>query len=145
MNLAVKDSELANKMDMIINVGEEELLKYVDLVIFDVKALDNNKYREMTSRNIGESLKFLDTCQKMDKKMWIRQVIVPGINDNIEYIKKLKEFIRPLKNIERVEFLPYHLLGVEKYKKLGIKYRLDGVPAMDKKRCEKLYKIFLES
>lgn len=120
----------------------DEILKYVDLVIFDVKALDNNKYREMTSRNIDESLKFLDACQKNNKKMWIRQVIVPGINDNIEYIKQLKEFIRPLKNIEKVELLPYHLMGVNKYKELGLKYRLDGVPEMNKEKCDELYKVF---
>lgn len=122
----------------------EELLEYVDLVLFDIKALDKNKYREITTRNIDASLKFLNECQRLNKKMWLRQVIVPGINDNVEYIKNLKEFIKPLKNIEKIEFLPYHLLGVEKYKKLGIKYRLDKVPAMDEKRCEELYKLFLE-
>ena len=118
----------------------EDILKYVDLVLFDVKGLDNDGYKKMTGQDISNSLKFLDYCQSINKKMWIRQVIVPGINDNIEYIKKLKEFIKPLKNIEKVELLPYHLLGVSKYKQLGIPYRLDGVPAMDKTRCDELYR-----
>ena len=118
----------------------EDILKYVDLVLFDVKGLDNDGYKKMTGQDISNSLKFLDYCQSINKKMWIRQVIVPGINDNIEYIKKLKKFIEPLKNIEKVELLPYHLLGVSKYKQLGIPYRLDGVPAMDKTRCDELYK-----
>jgi len=118
----------------------EDILKYVDLVLFDVKGLDNDGYKKMTGQDISNSLKFLDYCQSINKKMWIRQVIVPGINDNIEYIKKLKKFIEPLKNIEKVELLPYHLLGVSKYKQLGIPYRLDGVSAMDKTRCDELYK-----
>ena len=118
----------------------EDILKYVDLVLFDVKGLDNDGYKKMTGQDISNSLKFLDYCQSINKNMWIRQVIVPGINDNIEYIKKLKKFIEPLKNIEKVELLPYHLLGVSKYKQLGIPYRLDGVSAMDKTRCDELYK-----
>lgn len=121
-------------------VNYEEILKYVDLVIFDIKGLSNDDYNEMTGQDISNSLKFLDYCQSINKKMWIRQVIVPGINDNLEYIYRLKEFIKPLKNIDKVELLPYHLLGVSKYKQLGISYRLDGVPAMDKDRCNELYK-----
>ena len=61
----------------------------------------------------------------------------------MDYIKRLKKFIKPLKNIERVELLPYHLLGVSKYKQLGIPYRLDGVPAMDKNKCDELYKVLM--
>lgn len=127
------------------NIGnKEEILKYVDLVIWDIKAIDKEEYKKMTSKEIDESLEFLALCQKLNKKMWLRQVIVPGINDTKEYILKLKNFIKPLKNIEKVELLPYHVLGVEKYKKLGLKYRLEGVDAMDVKRCKELEKILLE-
>ncbi len=121
----------------------EDILKYVDLVIWDVKALDNDSYRKMTGRDIGISLEFLKYCQDNGVKMWIRQVIVPGINDNVNYINKLKEFIKPLKNVEKVELLPYHLLGVSKYKQLGIPYRLDGVPAIEKDKCDELYKVLI--
>ena len=75
--------------------------------------------------------------------MWIRQVIVPGINDNVEYIMKLKEFIKPLKNIEKIELLPYHTMGVQKYEKLNIPYRLQGTPEMDKEKCNELYKVLM--
>ena len=127
------------------NIGnKEEILKYVDLVIWDIKAIDKEEYKKMTSKEIDESLEFLALCQKLNKKMWLRQVIVPGINDTKEYILKLKNFIKPLKNIKKVELLPYHVLGVEKYKKLGLKYRLEGVDAMDVKRCKELEKILLE-
>ena len=127
------------------NIGnKEEILKYVDLVIWDIKAIDKEEYKKMTSKEIDESLEFIALCQKLNKKMWLRQVIVPGINDTKEYILKLKNFIKPLKNIKKVELLPYHVLGVEKYKKLGLKYRLEGVDAMDVKRCKELEKILLE-
>ena len=76
----------------------------------------------------------------MNKKMWIRVVIVPGINDNIEYINELIHIIKPLKNIEKVELLPYHTLGVNKYKELNIKYKLEGISDMDKNKCEMLEK-----
>lgn len=124
--------------------NKEEILKYVDLVIWDIKAIDKEGYKKMTSKEIDESLEFLTICQKLNKKMWLRQVIVPGINDTEEYILKLKDFIKPLKNIEKVELLPYHVLGVEKYKKMGLKYRLDGVEAMDVEKCKELEKILLD-
>ena len=76
--------------------------------------------------------------------MWLRTVIVPGINDNKKFILGLKNFIKDLKNIEKVELLPYQTLGVEKYRKLNIKYSLDGVEAMDVEECSKLQKLLDE-
>ena len=84
----------------------DEILKYTDLVIYDIKALDKDKYFDITNYKIDNSLKFLDLCQKMNKKMWIRQVIIPNINDNEVYIKELASFIKKLKNVLKVELLP---------------------------------------
>ena len=123
--------------------GYEDILKYVDLVIWDVKALENDAYHKMTGQDINISLDFLKYCQDNGVKMWIRQVIVPGINDNVQYMYRLKEFIKPLKNVGKIELLPYHLLGVSKYKQLGIPYRLEGVPAMEKDKCDELYKVLI--
>ena len=86
----------------------------------------------------------IDGCQELGKNMWLRQVIIPNINDNEDYIYKLKEFIKPLSNIKKIELLPYHQLGVSKYKKLGIPYKLDGVDSMDKKKCNELYKLLID-
>lgn len=122
----------------------EEILSYTDLVIWDIKAYTKEEYKKMVGLEIEPSLEFLNTCQCLQKKMWIRQVIVPGINDTEEYIQGLIHFIKPLTNIEKVELLPYETLGVSKYKELGIPYQLENVSAMNKEMCNKLQSIIKE-
>ena len=122
-----------------------EILSYTDLVILDIKAVTPEAYKKMTGYPMKDFSEFLELCQKLEKKLWLRQVIVPGINDTEEYILELKKYIKNIKNVERVELLPYHLYGVEKYKKLGISYRLDGVPAMKKEDLDKLNQILQEN
>lgn len=122
----------------------DEILKYTDLVLFDIKALDNDNYFKITGKNIDVSLQFLKKCQELEKDMWIRQVIIPGINDNEEYIYELANFIKSLKNIKKIEFLPYHTYGIKKYEKLNIPYKLIDTPEMDSKKCEELYKLLLK-
>ena len=74
--------------------------------------------------------------KKSGTKIWIRQVVVPGKTDSEEYMKSLKDFVDSLENVEKVELLPYHLLGVSKYENMKLRYRLEGVPAMDKEVCK---------
>lgn len=105
----------------------EEILNYTDLVILDIKALTDETNEKMTGKNLTEINKFIATIKEMNKTLWIRQVVVPGINDNIEYMQSLKKYLKQFKTIEKIELLPYHLYGVEKYKKLNIPYRLEGV------------------
>lgn len=121
-------------------VGENylEVLKLVDLVILDVKAVDNKEYKNITGRDIADFNNFLMQCQNLNKKLWLRQVIVPGINDNEEHVLKLKEFATQLKGVERVELLPYHSMAKNKYEKFGIEYRLKNTPDMDKEKCKLL-------
>ena len=122
-----------------VGIGNyEELLKYIDLVIFDIKGITNEFYKNMTGYDMDESLKFLELCQKLNKKLWLRQVIVPGYNDNIEYINELKLFIKDIKNVEKVELLPYHTMAIDKYDKLNISYPLKGVKDMDILKCKEL-------
>ena len=121
----------------------DEILSLVDLVIFDIKALDDVNYMEMTGNKISESLKFLECCQKHNKKMWIRQVIVPGINDSESYIDALAHFIKKLKNIEKIELLPFHTMAFDKYQKLNLDNPLKDKVNMDKEKCNELEKILL--
>ncbi len=122
----------------------EEVLKYTDLVLYDIKALEKDKYQDLVNYNISDSLNFLDICQKLNKKIWIRQVIIPGYNDNINYIESLAAYISKIKNVERVELLPYHTKGTMKYKELNIPYKLDNVSDMDIEKCSQLEIILKE-
>lgn len=124
-------------------VGEnyDEILKLVDLVILDVKAIDEKEYQYITGQKITTYNKFLEKCQKLNKKLWLRQVIVPGINDNKEHILKLKQYANNLKNVERIELLPYHSMAKQKYKDLNIPYRLETTIDMNKEKCKELEKL----
>ena len=77
----------------------------------------------------------------MKKKFWLRSVTVPGYTDSEEYILKLKEFASKIPNVEKIELLPYHLFGVNKYEKIGIDNKLKDIPPMDVNRLEDLYKL----
>ena len=122
----------------------EEILKYTDIVLFDIKGTNKENYKNMTSFNIENSLEFIKLCNNMNKPIWLRIVIVPTINDNEEYIKELIKFIKTIKNVEKIDLLPYHTLGVHKYDELNIKYPLEGISDMDKERCKKLESILKE-
>ena len=127
-----------------VGIGEyEQLLPFVDLIIFDVKHIDHQSFIDLTGSKDDEVFKFLEAANNLNKKFWVRQVIVPGIMDNDVYIKGLKSYIdRYIKNVLKVEFLPYHKLGSEKYAKLGIEYPLNNVEEMDSIQCENLLKMF---
>lgn len=126
------------------NGNYNEILSYIDLVILDIKHTTKEGYLNITSHTIDDSLEFIDNLNKSGKDVYIRQVIVPGIMDNIDYLKSLKEFIKKIKNIKKIEFLPYHSMGKEKYHKLGIEYPYENLKDMDKDKCNELYKEFLQ-
>ncbi len=118
----------------------EEILKYTDLIILDVKAVESDEYTRITGQKISKFYEFLEAVQKYNKKLWLRQVIVPNINDNKAHILKLKEFASKLKNVEKIELLPYKTIGVHKYKTLNLKYRLDGVKELSEEKLDELNK-----
>lgn len=104
-----------------------ELMKYTDLFMLDIKHIDSEKHKNLTAcdnRNILDMAKYLSDN---GKDMWIRHVLVPGITDSEEDLKKLGEFVKSLNTVKRFEILPYHTLGVFKWKELGMKYTLDEV------------------
>ncbi len=120
----------------------DELLKYIDLIILDIKHVEPSSFKNLTGFEKTESLKFIDSLNRSNKKVWIRQVIIPDVNDNYEYIDKLHEFLKNIKNIEKVEFLPYHKLGSEKYIALNIFNPYKDKREMDKEKCDELYNYF---
>lgn len=126
------------------NSDYEELLKYIDLVILDIKDYREEDYKKMTGLDMKKFKEFLELIQILNKKIWIRQVIVPGINDNKEYILGLKEYIKNIKNVENIELLPYHTMAIDKYKKLNIDYILKDTKDMDIDKCLELEKLLKE-
>ncbi len=105
----------------------EALMKYTDLVLLDIKHIDNDAHKRLTgweNENILDCARYLSDIHK---PVWIRHVLVPGINDDDESLHRLRSFIDTLSNVERVEVLPYHDLGVYKWEQLGIPYKLTGV------------------
>lgn len=116
----------------------DEILKYVDLIILDIKHSTKSGFKELTLRDMEESSDFLKIAKAMKKKFWIRHVVVPGITDREEHIEKLASIIKCIDNVEKIELLPYHLLGINKFKELGIAYRLEGIPPMNKEKTKLL-------
>lgn len=122
----------------------EETLKYIDLVILDIKHTTKEGYKEITGAAIDEVERFIEVLNKSNKKVWIRQVIIPDITDTEEYTTSLAKYLKKIKNIERIDFLPFHRLGEEKYKVLGIDYPYKNKNDMNKEKCQELYKNFIK-
>ncbi len=121
----------------------DDILSVTDTILYDIKGLEEKKYREMTSAPLRVTQQFLAKAQEHCVNIWIRVVIVPGFHDTYEYMDELAEYIAPLNNIERIELLPYHTMGVNKYETIGKEYPLDGVPAMNKDTCMELQKYLI--
>lgn len=122
----------------------DEILKNVDLVILDIKHVDNEGYENLVGKGKNGFDEFLEAVQRANTKLWIRHVVVPGITASEEHIRKLAKIIKDIRNVEKVELLPYHTLGVDKYKAMGLDYKLIDIDSMDKKDIDKLEKILKE-
>lgn len=121
--------------------GFDRLMSVTDLVLLDLKIMDESGHAELTGRTNENILQMARYLSDTGKKMWIRHVLVPGITDDESDLIKMREFISSLNTVERVEVLPYHTLGLMKWKELGMEYPLEGVPTPTQeqvKRAEKL-------
>lgn len=109
-----------------------ELLEYIDLIMLDLKHIDDKAHSDLTGVSNENILDLANYLSEKNFPVWIRHVLVPGINDDDFTLNKLYQFIRTLNNIKRVEILPYHNLGQFKYEDLGIEYPLDGLRSPSK-------------
>lgn len=124
--------------------GIDELLAVTDLVLLDIKHTDAEKHRRLTGHSNEAVLAFLDYLNEKKIPVWIRRVVVPGYTDDEEELLFLGEYLGGFSNIQAVEVLPYHTLGVHKYKELGISYRLEDVPEMDGAAAGRCRQIILQ-
>ncbi|MCI2105313.1 MAG: pyruvate formate-lyase-activating protein [Intestinimonas sp.] len=122
----------------------DKILADTDLILYDVKHYRPDGYRQVTGHGMDETLSFVKAVRAAGTPMWVRHVVVPGLTDGEEHIRELGRYIRTLPNVEKTELLPYHLLGVSKYRGLGIPYPLEGVPAMERKTVEQYQNILDE-
>lgn len=126
------------------NGDYDKILDYIDLVILDIKHTTREGLKNLTGGDIEKVEEFIKALNKKNKAVWIRQVIVPGVTDSLEYITSLAKYIKKINNIEKIEFLPYHHLGEEKYQVLNIPYPYKDKPEMNKDECQKLYEKFIQ-
>ena len=109
--------------------GFRRLMDVTDLVLLDLKLIDSAAHRLLTGADNANVLDCARYLAEIGKDVWIRHVLVPGVTDGIDRLRRLGAFIRTLANVKRVEILPYHTLGVAKWKALGLPYALEGVPS----------------
>ena len=109
-----------------------ELIKYTDLVLLDIKHINDDEHIKLTGMSNKNALNFARFLSNNNIKMWIRHVLVPTITLIDEYLLETKEFISTLSNVEKIEVLPYHKMGITKYEELGIKYPIMDIPEPNK-------------
>lgn len=116
----------------------ENLLKYTDLFLLDIKHINEEKHIELTTKSNKSILEFAKFLSENNKETWIRHVVVPDITTDTDDLLKLKEFIDTLPNVSKIEVLPYHTMGVHKYKELGIEYKLKNVQTPKKEMVNEI-------
>ncbi|MGI2260354.1 pyruvate formate lyase 1-activating protein [Shewanella sp. GXUN23E] len=122
----------------------DELLDNTDLVMLDIKHMNDDKHIILTKVSNHRTLQFAEYLAKRNQKTWIRYVVVGGFTDDIESAQKLADFIKPMKNVEKVELLPYHELGKHKWETLGDTYQLDHVSPPSRETMEQIKAVFTD-
>lgn len=122
----------------------EELLAVTDLVLLDIKHTDKEVHRRLTGHSNEAVFAFLKFLEERNVPVWIRRVAVPGYTDDREELLSLGEYIGGFSNVTALEVLPYHTMGIAKYEELGMKYRLEGVPPMDRETAGECRQIILQ-
>ena len=114
----------------------QKLMEVTDLVMLDLKHMDEEQHRMLTGHTNRNILELADYLSDIGKPVWIRHVLVPQRSDEDVYLNRLRDYIRTLHNVEKVEILPYHTLGIYKWKELGLTYSLEGIEPPTKERIE---------
>ena len=105
----------------------DKLMELTDLVMLDIKHIDPEAHKDLTGHDNGGILAFAKYLAEKNVPVWIRHVVVPGVTDDPVQLTRLGEFLGQLPNVKALDVLPYHIMGVSKYRELGIPYPLEGV------------------
>ncbi|MDO5088443.1 MAG: pyruvate formate-lyase-activating protein [Leptotrichiaceae bacterium] len=120
----------------------KEVLEYTDLVLLDIKHINPNKYKVLTSVNLENTLKFAQYLSDINKAVWVRYVIVPGYSDDEGDLHEWAKFVSQFENIVRVDILPFHQMGGYKWKEVGKEYKLEDVKTPTREEIKKVEEIF---
>ena len=122
----------------------DELLKYTDLVLLDIKHIDNAEHKKLTGMPNTNILSFAKYLSEKNIPMWVRHVVVPGLTYNENYLKCLGMFLSDLRNVKALDVLPYHNMAVPKYENMGIDYPLKDTPPLTKEEALRARSYILE-
>ena len=122
----------------------EAVIDEVDLILLDIKSLDNEQAIKLTGSSNANTLATLDYCEKINKKVWIRHVLLPGWTLDSRRLKALAEYLKAYKCVEIVELLPFHKMGEFKWKELGLNYTLSETKEPSLKEIEQAKNIFIK-
>jgi pyruvate formate lyase activating enzyme len=115
----------------------DEALKYTDLVMLDIKHIDNDEHKKLTGLGNRNILAFAEHIRDLGIPVWIRHVVVPGITDRYEELFALGEYLSTLTNLKALDVLPYHDMAKPKYAELGMEYPLGDTPPLTKEEAIK--------
>lgn len=145
IHTCIDTSGIAYKPDNTAYIEKlDKLMPLTDLVMLDIKHIDPEKHKELTSQPNDGILAFCEYLNKKKVDMWIRHVVVPTVTDDDKYLYQLGYFIGQFSNVKALDVLPYHTMGKPKYDQLGMAYKLDGIPAMDKNKVIEKKQVILQ-
>lgn len=145
IHTCIDTSGIAYKPNNIAYIEKlDKLMTMTDLVMLDIKHIDPQKHKELTSQDNDGILAFCDYLNRKKIDTWIRHVVVPTITDDDKYLYQLGYFIGQFSNIKALDVLPYHTMGKPKYDKLGMAYKLENIPAMDKNTAIEKKQVILQ-
>ena len=120
------------------------LLKYTDLVLLDIKHIEDTEHKKLTGASNKNILAFAQYLSEKQIPVWIRHVVVKDITLNEKYLKELGKFLATLNNIKALDILPYHNMAIPKYESLGINYPLKNTPPTSKEEAINARNIILQ-
>jgi len=126
----------------ILNNKVKEILSYTDLVLLDIKHIDPDKYKELTAKPLEPTKRFIEYLNEIEKPAWLRYVLVPGFTDDGQDLHKWAGYVSRFRNIERVDVLPFHQMGIHKWEQIGKEYKLHDVSPASREDVEKAEIIF---
>lgn len=140
-----KDEGMHTAVDtsgFILNDKVKEVLNYTDLVLLDIKHINPDKYQILTQKPLEPTIKFIEYLKNLNKPIWVRYVLVPGYSDDETDLHNWAKYVSGFKNIERVDILPFHQMGMQKWKELNQEYKLAKVPPPSLEQVTKATEIF---